>query len=186
MTMRKQRIATTCPWCGEVTFRLPCHANQQFCNRICSNRYSWANKRERKTLTVVEPKATSRVWLKCSRSECGADYWRYWNRADKSRYCSKQCKGLDGAARRAAKEMSPEEYAHRLAAQGGVCAICSRTDERLSLARDHCHRTGAWRGLLCGRCNKGLGLFNDSPELLMAAADYVKRGGVTIVHPATG
>lgn len=201
--MRKQRVSTTCPWCGEVTLRLPCHANQKFCNRTCSNRYAWS-RRPHKTAHVScgtcdnmflqtfvgqrfcsvkcgdeGRKAAARVWLKCA--HCGDDYWRHRGRGSRSTYCSRECQNLAGAARRAAREMSPEEYASRLTAQGGVCAICKRPDGRLSLARDHCHRTGAWRGLLCGRCNKGLGLFKDSPELLRVAALYIERGGVSLV-----
>lgn len=62
--------------------------------------------------------------------------------------------------------------------QGGVCAICSQPPrEGRSLAIDHDHRTGRFRGLLCDDCNRGLGMFRDSPAALVAAAAYlVERG----------
>lgn len=44
------------------------------------------------------------------------------------------------------------------------------------LSVDHCHKTNATRGLLCGACNTGLGLFNDSPELLRASIQYLEEG----------
>ena len=33
------------------------------------------------------------------------------------------------------------------------------------------------RGILCVRCNNGLGQFKESPELLLRAAEYVRLGG---------
>lgn len=66
-------------------------------------------------------------------------------------------------------------------AQGGVCAACGRPEKEKrsgrvrELAVDHCHRTGAIRGLLCGNCNRGIGKFEDNPELLRKAADYLER-----------
>lgn len=65
-----------------------------------------------------------------------------------------------------------EGFAALLTAQGGACALCRAiTDYRLLV--DHCHATGVVRGLLCRRCNAGLGFFLDSPEVLRAAAAYV-------------
>lgn len=40
------------------------------------------------------------------------------------------------------------------------------------LAVDHCHETGKIRGLLCLRCNQGIGLLKHNSEWLMAASLY--------------
>jgi hypothetical protein len=40
---------------------------------------------------------------------------------------------------------------------------------------DHCHISGKIRGVLCHRCNTGLGCFLDKPVLLRYAADYIDR-----------
>lgn len=66
------------------------------------------------------------------------------------------------------------EYLALDAAQNGVCAICRNpcTCGR-KLAVDHDHATGKVRGLLCSRCNRGLGLFKESPVYLQAAKDYL-------------
>lgn len=52
------------------------------------------------------------------------------------------------------------------------CAIC-RKKEKLHV--DHCHRTGMVRGLLCGNCNRAIGLLKDSPKNLRAAISYLER-----------
>lgn len=51
------------------------------------------------------------------------------------------------------------------------CAITGST-ERLHL--DHCHATGKVRGALCGKINTAIGLFNEDPRLLRAAAEYLE------------
>lgn len=45
------------------------------------------------------------------------------------------------------------------------------------VAVDHSHKTGKFRGLLCNACNKGLGFFKDSSELLDKASAYLKLSG---------
>jgi hypothetical protein len=69
--------------------------------------------------------------------------------------------------------LSLVEFAELLKAQGGRCAICGSTDwgktggsVRQWPNVDHDHATGQVRGLLCDRCNRGLGYFGDSAELL--------------------
>lgn len=60
--------------------------------------------------------------------------------------------------------------------QNGRCAICESADPGAGKSRfavDHDHVTGRVRGLLCNPCNKGLGMFQDSPMRLKRAAEYV-------------
>lgn len=77
---------------------------------------------------------------------------------------------------RSVSELSP--YQHMLDGQNGVCAICQQVDKSgRSLAIDHDHQTGFVRGLLCGSCNRGLGLFGDSPQRLLVASNYLQTNG---------
>ena len=74
--------------------------------------------------------------------------------------------------------ISMEEYDTMLAAQGGGCAICAATEpggRTKYFPVDHCHTTGTVRGLLCTKCNRGLGLFNDDPARLERAAKFLKE-----------
>lgn len=71
---------------------------------------------------------------------------------------------------------TPESYEALLRSQQGVCAICLAvcpTGRRLAV--DHCHTTGAVRGLLCTNCNTSIGKFKDSPALLQAAILYLEK-----------
>jgi hypothetical protein len=76
--------------------------------------------------------------------------------------------------------IEPEEYFALLESQGGVCAICKLppkgTHSRNKyLHVDHNPKTGLVRGLLCDSCNNGLGRFEDDPERLRRAADYLAK-----------
>ncbi len=67
---------------------------------------------------------------------------------------------------------TPQEYQTFWDLQQGLCAICRKNPIR---DIDHSHRTGKARGLLCGKCNMGLGLFQEDIDLLMSAAAYLER-----------
>lgn len=72
--------------------------------------------------------------------------------------------------------MTVEQYDKMLLDQSGSCAICEEAcPSGRNLAVDHDHDSGVIRGLLCGRCNMGLGQFRDRPELLSAAAAYLQQ-----------
>jgi len=74
-----------------------------------------------------------------------------------------------------------EEYNRILGAQAGVCAICKLPPSgayksAMSLNIDHCHTTGKIRGLLCNKCNSGIGFFQESVELTAKATEYLGKG----------
>ena len=59
-------------------------------------------------------------------------------------------------------------------AQDGRCAICDKFFEKIKDAYvDHNHKTDKARSLLCNKCNLGIGFFNDNPELLKNAREYL-------------
>lgn len=72
--------------------------------------------------------------------------------------------------------IEPEQYNAMGEEQGWVCAICGKpSPEGFRLAVDHDHKTHKVRGLLCSRCNQGLGKFLDDPLLLLKAIEYLRR-----------
>ena len=52
------------------------------------------------------------------------------------------------------------------------CEICER---RRPVVCDHDHRTGAFRGWICARCNSGIGLLGDDVAGLRRAVAYLER-----------
>lgn len=73
-----------------------------------------------------------------------------------------------------------EKYNKLLIEQNNLCAICHKEETLKGVsgkikrfAVDHCHKTGKIRGLLCGKCNKSIGLFEDNIEKLQKAISYL-------------
>lgn len=80
---------------------------------------------------------------------------RRWNRSLQARY-----------------GINPDFYDWLLESQGYVCAGCRcSTPGRLHV--DHDHSTGHVRGLLCGNCNRALGLLGDDVTTLNRLVDYL-------------
>lgn len=73
-----------------------------------------------------------------------------------------------------------EDYTNMYNKQEGKCAICKShhellTDRHSQLKVDHCHATGKVRGLLCNKCNLGLGHFLDNVDSLHSAINYLEK-----------
>lgn len=72
-------------------------------------------------------------------------------------------------------KLTSEQYDELLVQQNNCCAICHTTETGYHsyFHVDHDHISGVIRGLLCHKCNKGLGLFYDNSEVLREAAKYL-------------
>lgn len=79
--------------------------------------------------------------------------------------------------------ITPEAYDTLLREQAGLCAICGTDDPGTGrtgrMAIDHDHETGLVRGLLCGPCNRAIGLLGDDPQRLLSAAAYLTQHSST-------
>jgi len=73
-----------------------------------------------------------------------------------------------------------------LTEQNNKCKICSKEisftgqtqkgdNSKESAVLDHCHSTGNVRGVLCTPCNRALGLFKDSQDILNSAINYLNQ-----------
>lgn len=108
------------------------------------------------------------------------------------KYSCKTCTSADRKARGKAFRLwnrygiTVDEFNAMIERQGGVCALCKKVPEKWNVDHDHncCPRDrnkqktcgGCVRGLLCTRCNSGLGFIEsmDTREV----AEYL---GLTVV-----
>lgn len=67
--------------------------------------------------------------------------------------------------------LTPDMIAELSKQQNYQCLICDCPIEVV----DHDHKTGKFRGLLCRRCNNGLGFFRDNIEFLQNAIKYLNK-----------
>jgi hypothetical protein len=59
--------------------------------------------------------------------------------------------------------------------QNNVCALCKQPFTSSKFTHiDHDHKTHQIRGILCHKCNSGLGLFNHDKQKLLQAIDYLE------------
>jgi hypothetical protein len=131
-------------------------------------------------------KASVKAWRKANRERARA-YDKAWlaKNPDKQReylerYRTKNPEQYERVQRsghlRRTYGLTIEDYDAMLDAQGGVCALCgAEPSPKRRLCVDHCHSTGAIRQLLCQRCNRTLGLFDDDPGWFTRAAEYLER-----------
>lgn len=80
--------------------------------------------------------------------------------------------------------LTQEQLAAKREMSGGRCELCGEINpsgRHLAVDHDHSCCSGSRscgrcvRGLLCGKCNSGIGMFKDSPELLRAAIAYLEK-----------
>ncbi len=70
--------------------------------------------------------------------------------------------------------LTQDDFEFLLVAQAGRCAICDRAVGS-ALHVDHDHSSGRVRGLLCGSCNRAMGLFHEDAARFEAAGAYLRR-----------
>lgn len=120
-------------------------------------------------------------------AHCGKEWEHKPTRGRPVKYCSHQC-SQDAAVKKRPKPKAKHSEEYRLKSRYGItradyermyeeqtgrCRICGEDPERLYI--DHCHATGAVRGLLCWHCNSGLGHFRDDPDRLRMAIQYLSN-----------
>jgi|ERR1035437_6000354 hypothetical protein len=121
-------------------------------------------------------------------TEYNRNYWLS-NRAElaesKKKYNADNKKHLAKMEMLRQYNLSTEKYKEMYAAQGGKCKICMvMLPVRAAIDHDHNCCSGAAscgkcvRGLLCRRCNTGLGQFKDSIRLLEAAVIYLQENRI--------
>jgi hypothetical protein len=136
--------------------------------------------------------------LKCSKCGESKSPESFYVRSDRPRGRSSKCKTCTGNSSKQVREwreanpeknsanrkrervkiydLDVEAYDAMLEEQGHRCAICltGTPGGRGSWHIDHQHGTTNVRGLLCNRCNQGLGYFRDNRANLERANAYLE------------
>jgi hypothetical protein len=73
--------------------------------------------------------------------------------------------------------ITPEIYQATFLAQGSCCASCKSTEPygKGTWHIDHDHKTNRFRGILCYRCNVGIGIFQENKDTMLKAIEYLNR-----------
>ena len=138
---------------------------------------------EKKSLTEEERKGYYREWNKRDRVE-NPDRQRAVLKKSREKHYEKRLAGnrkwtaenpekQKNIRLRSVYGITLEEYNRMAEAQGGLCAICQEKPDKLFI--DHCHHTGKVRGLLCIKCNSGIGLLRDSAAVVENALAYLRK-----------
>jgi hypothetical protein len=160
---------------------------QFYCKACCSRRGAATYRRQRARMgrTVREKREVPEGHKYCPACKSIKPH-DDWHRSRRTRDgLASQCKSCRKVSSRRDHlkrtfGITEEERAAILKRQGGVCAICGTPDpEHL----DHDHATGKIRGILCNRCNMGLGLFSDDPVRLQSAINYLRGLRVEVFDP---
>jgi hypothetical protein len=136
--------------------------------------------REANPLTDEE-RVVRKIYLKDRRERIKRDPVAYAeqlaNDRKRNREKSVETKRIKVARHRAKRYgLTPEAVEVLLQVQGGRCPICNTELGKSRSHIDHDHATGRVRGILCLKCNAGIGMLADSPDRLAAAIAYLKRG----------
>ena len=158
---------------SQVLAAIEAHGSQRKACAVCSG-----SMRHRATSAVTCSDSCRKVRARLHRANWGmrnrdrlSDAGRAYREANADRYAEYQYKRRYG--------LTFSEVEGLWEAQGKACAIC-RDPLRLrgekgrdKVVVDHCHDTGAVRGLLCTPCNLMIGYANDRPETLSLAIQYL-------------
>lgn len=158
------KVCRTCDTLLPLTefYRSARDGHQSMCKR-CKRAYNQANKEA--------INARERIYTKAWKLRTGRYKPREWKPPKPKVVRPKRVKG-ETTPRLRKYGLSIADFDAMVERQGGVCAIC-RGDDPRGLVIDHCHDTGQVRGLLCNRCNTGIGMLRDNAAVVASAGHYL-------------
>jgi len=130
---------------------------------------------------VVTEDLKKKVCGRCKKEQPINQFCKNKGSADGLNFHCKVC--IKETALKRKYAMTADVYWNLFDQQKGKCAICgvhektlgNRSDRPKVLAVDHCHESGEIRGLLCGKCNMGIGLLGDTLQDLINAVRYLEK-----------
>lgn len=134
-----------CELCG-INFN-PKRITMKYCSKVCSTKHYYLKNKDKQ-------KETAYMWRK--------------KNPHKNRRIDKNTK------LKRSYGITLDDYESLSKHQNDKCAICNKEEVGKRLAVDHCHATGKIRGLLCQKCNRALGMFQDDTKIIKNAINYLK------------
>ena len=137
------------------------------CKTCCNDRIRDWQRRHRDTML-----RTNRRWYAVH----GIEYRHMKEKENPLKsLASRRKQDWKGIVNSAGEQITSRDYDTAYALQGRRCAnmFCGRGGK---LHMDHDHITMVFRGLLCGPCNRALGMCRDNTDCLVGLAAYVKSG----------
>ena len=153
MALKKNGPLASCIVCNKLFNQTSTRNN--YCSRICSKKEKF------KRLKISRDR-----WRKNNKEKASLSNKRYWRDVGRKRLLKKY-------------NLTEESLNELYKFQDYKCAICGSfiepfSENKLTMSNiDHNHDTEKVRGLLCQKCNQGLGLFKDSAKILRKAAEYL-------------
>jgi len=150
---------------------------KRFCSERCrkraeTKRSAWKKRNKVKTRTTTKVKGR-RGFMLPRDGFCGV--CQAAPVAGRRKYCSDKCVKWSKRCWEGGYELTIPEYEVLKKAANGKCQSCGAPEGNKLLQVDHCHSTGAVRGLICGKCNSAAAMAGDNPERLRDLAAYLER-----------
>jgi len=157
---------------------------RQVCNKSCRASFThsktrhlyWRNNETERKCSICK------TWFSATGEYFKKDKRKLHGISGVCKKCLKECayqihKGTEGT-------WTKEEKYQAFIQQEGKCAICKIVMLSWTKAKaDHCHKTKRQRGLLCDKCNRGIGFFNDDIHILQSAIFYIKKYSPVVNAP---
>lgn len=85
-------------------------------------------------------------------------------------------RAMDKTTRRVSQYgLTVEEYRTMIEDCNNSCEVCNKAFGDKNPHIDHCHDSGAVRGLLCSNCNTGIGMLGDNQDSILKAYNYLEK-----------
>ena len=175
----------TQPQCGFYINPRLNRGHLSWCVACCSRRSSDRRKLKLEGIEKLDgrkcrPRMTEEERLQRNRDKARKSYYknleknREYNRIKAREYTNPEKKRR--SMLKSKYGLTPEAWHIMFDEQGRKCAICESTDAgaKSGWNTDHCHKSGLVRFILCAHCNRGLGAFKDSPDVMRRAAKMLE------------
>ncbi len=121
----------------------------------------------------INPPGKTKVCNICKIDKQIAEFYTYISSSDG---IMKECAVCHRERRRLCKyKLTKPDVIDMLEKCNYGCEICTKSIDFDTCHIDHCHETKNIRGLLCAKCNLGIGLFCDNVEIMKSAIKYIKK-----------